>query len=351
MDTGKSLSVVLVLLMSISILAVVVPQPAVSAQYTGVEIVPDANTVILDHLDGTTVGEQVGTLNYLTSLPGLHLAGDFTAESYIIYRASTNLEPQGTVELWLNPRTYGRAVDFNWGYTHSYPPAGHVLHLGSLIDGRIAYSVWNPSWPGVQYSNSVVPLNEWTHVAVSWGPSGTKIYINGNVDASTPTPIRPAASFGVWVYLNHWGGTDLGYIDEFHVSNIQRTDDEIRSRVVPLKVSVTIDIDPDTLNLKSKGKFVTCYIELPEDYSVEDIDIDSVALTKINDHLLDPCLCTVDPSEIGDYDDNGIPDLTVKFDRQELIPLLGVGEAELTVTGELVDGPKFEGTGTIRVID
>jgi hypothetical protein len=41
----------------------------------------------------------------------------------------------------------------------------------------------------------------------------------------------------------------------------------------------------------------------------------------------------------------------VKFDTQELIPLLEVGDAELTVSGELIDGPMFEGSDTIRVID
>ena len=39
-----------------------------------------------------------------------------------------------------------------------------------------------------------------------------------------------------------------------------------------------VDTDPDTLNLKSNGKFVTVYIELPEGYNVEDIDLEIVRL-------------------------------------------------------------------------
>ena len=113
----------------------------------------------------------------------------------------------------------------------------------------------------------------------------------------------------------------------------------------------TIGINPGTLNLKSKGNWITAYIELPEDYSVEDIDINSIILSKINGNLIDPPLYTVGPSEIGDYDGNDISDLMLKFDRQELIPLLEVGDAELIVSGELVDGLMFEGTDTIRVID
>jgi hypothetical protein len=39
-----------------------------------------------------------------------------------------------------------------------------------------------------------------------------------------------------------------------------------------------IDIDPDTLNLKSKIKWVTAYIELPGGYDVADIDVGTVKL-------------------------------------------------------------------------
>lgn len=120
----------------------------------------------------------------------------------------------------------------------------------------------------------------------------------------------------------------------------------------PRILSATIDIDPDTLNLKSKGKFITCYIELPEDYYVEDIDRDSVALTEINDDLLDSPLYTLGPSEIGDYDEDGIPDLMVKFDREKLIAVLGVGdEVEITARGKLINGTLFKGSDTIKVID
>jgi hypothetical protein len=66
--------------------------------------------------------------------------------------------------------------------------------------------------------------------------------------------------------------------------------DNIKIYEVAPAIPATVDIDPDTLNLKSKGKWITCYIELPDGYSVEDIDIDSVTLTKINEDLLDPPL-------------------------------------------------------------
>lgn len=109
-------------------------------------------------------------------------------------------------------------------------------------------------------------------------------------------------------------------------------------------VEATIDIDPDTLNINSKGNWITCYIELP-DYDVEDIDVSTVMLE-------DTILAEASPTEVGDNDDDGVPDLMVKFDRLDVCEILDPeDEVEITVTGELTDGRKFIGSDTIRVID
>lgn len=108
-------------------------------------------------------------------------------------------------------------------------------------------------------------------------------------------------------------------------------------------VPTTVNIDPDTFNLKSKGQWITAYIELPEEYNVIDFDISAVKLNYRVEAKLHP-------TEIGDYDTDTIPDLMVKFDRAEVIALLSVGEATLTITGD-VAGTPFEGSDTISVID
>lgn len=103
----------------------------------------------------------------------------------------------------------------------------------------------------------------------------------------------------------------------------------------PSKIEATIDIDPNTLNLRSKGKWISACIELPEGYEVEDIDVSTILLNAV---------VPTESSKVGGKK------LMVKFDRSEVIALLPqLGEAELIITGTLFNGTKFEGSDTIRV--
>jgi len=115
----------------------------------------------------------------------------------------------------------------------------------------------------------------------------------------------------------------------------------------------TVDVDPDTLNLKSNGQWITAYIELPEGYCVSEIDVSSILL---NGSI------SVDaeaPTEVGDYDIDSVPDLMVKFERAAVTALLGTydyGEetgrsvdVALVIAGEVSRTP-FEGIDTIRVL-
>jgi hypothetical protein len=111
-------------------------------------------------------------------------------------------------------------------------------------------------------------------------------------------------------------------------------------------LEAVVDIHPNTLNLKSKGKWAAAYIELPDGYNVADIDVSTV--------LLESTIpAELSLTEVGDYDNDDIPDLKVKFDRQALIEYLDgmVGEVTLTASGELGEDTPFEGSDTITVIN
>jgi len=105
-------------------------------------------------------------------------------------------------------------------------------------------------------------------------------------------------------------------------------------------IQATIDFDPDTLNRKSKGKWVTVYIELQEGFDVNDIDVVTI--------LLNGALPRAEssPTEVSD---DGI--LMVKFDRAAVIDAISEGPSvDITITGELFDGTSFEGFTEIRAL-
>jgi len=118
-------------------------------------------------------------------------------------------------------------------------------------------------------------------------------------------------------------------------------------------VEARVDIDPDTLNLKSEGRWITAYIELPEGYDVSDINVSSILL---NDTIsIDP-FWTDKPLEsvIGDYDNDTIPDLMVCFNWTDvtnyiLSKSIAFGNVTLEVSGKLYNDTAFTGTDPVQV--
>jgi len=117
-------------------------------------------------------------------------------------------------------------------------------------------------------------------------------------------------------------------------------------------IPTSVDVNPDMLNLRSEGLWITCYIELPKRYNAEDIDATTILLNGTISPVLDPKYDFVTNSSecLVDHNEDGILERMVKFDRAEVIALLSVGEATLTITGEVNSTP-FEGSDTIRVIE
>lgn len=113
---------------------------------------------------------------------------------------------------------------------------------------------------------------------------------------------------------------------------------------VQAPIQATVDIKPDALNMTSRGRWITAYIELPEGYEVADIDVESLQLNG------DAEVADESPSEVGDYDHDGIADLMVKFDRDEVQVTGDVGESvTLELTGE-IDERELVGSDTVRII-
>lgn len=120
----------------------------------------------------------------------------------------------------------------------------------------------------------------------------------------------------------------------------------------PATLDAVIDIDPNTLNLKSKGRWITCYIELPVGYNVTNIDANTILLEDTLPPILDPKYGFVksEDSYIMDHDNDTLPERMVKFDRSEVEDMLLPGTYNLKVTGLLIDGTQFAGYSDIITV-
>lgn len=155
-------------------------------------------------------------------------------------------------------------------------------------------------------------------------------------------------------------GVTTSLAENVEIGNIPARPYIVRStetELIPI-IPATGDFDPDALNLRSKGTWVTVYTELPvgHGYNITDIDVSTIMVN--GTILVDPCA----PWEIRDYDDNGVPDLMVKFGRANVIDYIidNVNMTQLmeerfmtltlTLTGKVDDGTPFQGTITINII-
>jgi hypothetical protein len=106
-------------------------------------------------------------------------------------------------------------------------------------------------------------------------------------------------------------------------------------RKIPQQPELELDIDPDTLNMKSEGRWITAYLK---GENVEDIDASTLLL---ND-MISPAW----------WDVQNDTTLMAKFSRsyvQMIVPT--ADEVDIKVTGQWKGGKDFELHDTIRVID
>lgn len=200
-----------------------------------------------------------------------------------------------------------------------------------------------PGWPALPVGSFAV--GQWVTVRADLNfKNGTSdLWLNGLLAASG-VPVQPKefyyASSG-YAALNrlaagecNWAGGGVGvmYVDD--VAAFERFE--------PVTVTANIDIDPDTINLRSRGRWITCYIELPVGFSPTEVDPGSLLLN-------DAVAAEPWPVASGDYDSDGVGDLMVKFSRSLVASLLPLGQQKIALTGQMADGTLLAGECTVRV--
>jgi hypothetical protein len=98
------------------------------------------------------------------------------------------------------------------------------------------------------------------------------------------------------------------------------------------------EISNDTINLKEEYEWLTCYIWLPDEYDIADIDPDTILL---NGRIRAACFEFKTELQL----------LIAKFPWSEVEELLEPAEFECAISGQLFNGAIFDSNDTITVID
>jgi cysteine-rich repeat protein/parallel beta-helix repeat protein len=151
--------------------------------------------------------------------------------------------------------------------------------------------------------------------------------------------------------LMHWGGTLWKDVTVLPVDSEENRICGLTAGFSPFVVmeplmslvAADVEVAPGVINLASKGKWVTAYVELPVYLDVAEINAETVTLQGVRADLT--------AMLIGDHDNDGLADRMFKFSRTELHAVLEPArEVTLRLEGGLFDGTSFVGTYTIRVL-
>lgn len=326
---------------------------------------PDVAYWRFDEGSGTVASDSSGNGNtgtlkngpqWVNGISGTALSFD-GSDDYVSIPDSSSLDISGdqiSIEFWMKPTvdlpyllgTHMKIFDKGDAYLGE-------IRLETETDinyGKIAFALpFSVPYKEVTSTRNSWTSGTWYHLAFTYDGSNMRLYVNGALEnsvAKTGNVHSSSFPLSIGSYCLGTYAFFKGILDEIAIYNYARTAEEIW---IDYKggVPATVDIDPDKLNLKSNGQWITAYITLSEGYSVESIDITTVELR---------CDDFVSPADWGDIQD-GV--FMVKFDRAALMEY--IGEVDLfdgdkfytillTVSGELLSGTPFEGSDTIDVI-
>ena len=189
------------------------------------------------------------------------------------------------------------------------------------------------------------------------GRYGLIVYdVNGNTIDQFIANLVPTATSSVHTYEIDWNTLDEGVrgvtleIDsdgDGIFEKVVTADSTLTAEEFALQTDTIVDFVPDTLNLQSKGKVVTAYIELPSGFDVSDIDVSSIRLNGT-------VLALTKPVSVADYDSDGTADLMMKFDGAAVRGLLVVGYSEaISISGKVLYAGEyldFLGTDFLKLV-
>ncbi len=155
-----------------------------------------------------------------------------------------------------------------------------------------------------------------------------------------PKSIPASSPYGAEIPLDQFGFSLAETYSGTASAAVLIDDLSLESCIVPLDADVKVR--PRTINLKSRGRFLTGFVKLPVGYFARDINLSTVYITYGD---CDPIFALPKPSSAR------FGRLMVKFPRSDVHEILPLGQAVvISIGGELNDGTPFAGSDINRVI-
>jgi len=279
-------------------------------------------------------------------------------EGNVIYNnsASGSLNmPYGGGGIYL---TGGQTVRNNTFVANSAPEGGNLYlrWIGWADDTIISNNIIVDAETGggicygtTLYTNVLIQYNDvWNNAGGNYVGLTNQTGLNGNisVDSVFINPDindfhlqedSPCINTGDPDYIPEPDETDLDGLPRINDGRIDMGAYEYNP---PVEVDMTLT--PQSLNCKSKGKWIKAHVTLPEELTAEDIDVNTPA-------VLEPA--GIESTYIDLLGSNNGPVyLEIVFDRENLCDsLYENGLVEIELWGRLVTGRYFYATDTIKV--
>jgi len=143
---------------------------------------------------------------------------------------SLNLADGMTLEAWIR-RTRGSA-DWNVLFDRRNPTNETGFSLASQPEGTLRFSVGDGTSATFAYGTTLIPMDQWTHVAATWDGSMLRIYVNDLLEPN-PVPyggtISYPGSYETWLGRSRTPGNSFrGEIDEMRIWSEARSAEQLR---------------------------------------------------------------------------------------------------------------------------